>query len=283
MSRTTALIVSDAKTSEAEVKALLADLPTEDIHVAILVAGPVAAIPIYSVPAAPYGSIAIPDVWHAEYERIGKDLAARADGFETLLMKVGIEGDVSLAYCERALLESEVARRARMSDMVFVPNGLPQNEDFNRIMRGLLFSSPAGVFLNATSIAEALKAKKIMVAWDRSLPATRAVHRALPVLQQAGEVVVAVFDPLIRKGTHDGDPGVDLAAWLSRHGCTVEVNQYPSGGREIGEAIRTEAFELGADLVVMGGYTHSRMRELWFGGTTQTMIEQSDLPVLMAH
>lgn len=283
MSRITALIVSDANTSEAEVEALLADLPADDIHVALLVAGIVAAIPIYSVPAAPYGSIAIPDVWHAEYERIGKDLAKRAHDFEKLLMDKGIEGDVSLAYCERALLESEVARRARMSDMVFVPEGLTKNEDFSRIMRGLLFSSPAGVFLNAKSIAQALGSKKIMVAWDRSLPATRAVHRALPILQQAKEVVVAVIDPLMRKGTHDGDPGVDLAAWLTRHGCTVGVNQYPSGGREIGEAISTEAFELGADLVVMGGYTHSRMRELWFGGTTQTMIEQTAIPVLMAH
>ncbi|NNE88072.1 MAG: universal stress protein [Silicimonas sp.] len=283
MSRITTLIVADAKTSDAETKALLAGLPTQDVHVAMLVAGPVANIPIYAVPAAPYGSIAIPDIWHDEYKRIGKELAARADGFEQLLMDAEIEGDVSLAYCERALLESEVAKRARMSDFVFVPRALAENEDFHRIMRGLLFGSPAGVVLNAKSIADTFAAKKIIVAWDRSLPATRAVHKALPILQQADDVTIAVFDPLMRKGSHDGDPGVDLAAWLSRHGCKVKINQYPGGGREIGEAIADKAFELGADLVVMGGYTHSRMRELWFGGTTQTMIEQVKLPVLLAH
>lgn len=283
MSQITALIVTDNMTSDAEVKTLLANLPMQGVHVALLVAGPIAAIPTYAIPAAPYGALIIPDAWHSEFERVGKDLAARADQFKKLLMKADIKGDVSLAYCERALLESDVARRARMSDKVFVTKGLSDNQDFHRIMRGLLFASPAGVVLNAKSIAQTLGAQKVMIAWDRSLPATRAVHRALPILKQAGEVVIAVFDPLMRKGSHDGDPGVDLAAWLTRHGCTVEVNQYPSGGREIGEAITTEAFEVGADLVVMGGYTHSRMLELWFGGTTQTMVEQTGLPVLMAH
>lgn len=283
MSKTTALIVADASTSDADVNALLRDLPAHDIHVSIVVAGPVANIPIYSMPAAPYGSMVIPEDWQAEFQKVGQELADRADAFEALLAKLEIEGDVAKAYCEVSLLDNEVAARARLTDHVFFPKGYAQNEHFNRLMRGLLFDSPAGVILNAESIAAGLSAKKPMIAWDRSLPATRAVHRALPILKQADEVTISVFDPSMRKGTHDGDPGVDLAAWLSRHGCSVTVQQYPSGGQDIGQAIADKAFELGSDLIVMGGYTHSRMRELWMGGTTQTMVEQSSLPVLLSH
>jgi len=82
----------------------------------------------------------------------------------------------------------------------------------------------------------------------------------------------------------DGEsPGSDLAEWLSRHGCNVKVAQYPSGGKEIGDCIIGRAKEMGADLVVMGAYGHSRLREDLFGGTTRTLIEPQDLAVLLAH
>ncbi|MFY0312091.1 universal stress protein, partial [Leisingera sp. D0M16] len=91
------------------------------------------------------------------------------------------------------------------------------------------------------------------------------------------------FDPDLTDERDGEDPGTDAAAWLSHHGCNVTVSQFPSGGRDVGPAIQDRAREAGADLVVMGAYGHSRLREAVFGGTTRTMIEQTELPVLFAH
>ncbi|MFC6582283.1 universal stress protein [Sulfitobacter aestuariivivens] len=74
-----------------------------------------------------------------------------------------------------------------------------------------------------------------------------------------------------------------MAKWLSHHGCNVTVSQFPSGGREVGQAIQDRATELGADLVVMGAYGHARMIQTVLGGTTRTMMEQTDLPLMLAH
>ena len=79
------------------------------------------------------------------------------------------------------------------------------------------------------------------------------------------------------------DPGSDVGTWLSRHGCNVTVQQYPSGGKLISTAIIDNAEEFGADLVVMGAYGRSRLLERVFGGTTQEMLDKKALPVLFAH
>jgi nucleotide-binding universal stress UspA family protein len=96
-------------------------------------------------------------------------------------------------------------------------------------------------------------------------------------------VTIGVFDPVASKD-HDGEnPGSDVARWLSHHGCHVNLQQYPSGGQEIGDCIQKRSAETGADLVVMGAYGHSRMRQTVFGGTTRSVIDQTDFAALLAH
>ncbi len=103
------------------------------------------------------------------------------------------------------------------------------------------------------------------------------------MLRQTQEVIIGIFDPVMTENRDGENPGTDLAEWLSRHGCTVKVARYPSGGKETGDCIVGRAKELGADLVMMGAYGHSRLREGVFGGTTRTLIEQQDLAVPLAH
>ncbi|WP_280322803.1 universal stress protein [Sulfitobacter faviae] len=94
---------------------------------------------------------------------------------------------------------------------------------------------------------------------------------------------MALFDP-VSISAYDGEnPGTDVAAWLTHQGCNVAVQQYASGGEDIGTAILKRAKETGADLIVMGAYDHSRLREMVFGGTTRSLIEQSAFPVLLSH
>src|SRR5690606_22145960 len=99
----------------------------------------------------------------------------------------------------------------------------------------------------------------------------------------AETVHVTMIDPRAREGGLDIEPGADLAAYLARHGAKVTVDAIPSGGQPTAQALRTHAVEVAADRIVMGAYSHSRLRERFFGGVTRSMIEEADLPVFMAR
>jgi nucleotide-binding universal stress UspA family protein len=129
-------------------------------------------------------------------------------------------------------------------------------------------------------IGGTLPLKNVMVAWDGSPTASRAVHAALPMLQMADKVTVVMVDT--GKRTH-GEPGSDIATYLARHGLdvTIDVVPRPSGG--VADAILNYVSDQNVDLVVMGGYGHSRMREFLFGGATREILASMTVPVLMAH
>jgi nucleotide-binding universal stress UspA family protein len=119
-----------------------------------------------------------------------------------------------------------------------------------------------------------------LVAWNASREATRAAHDALPFLHAAERVVLcAIGDPAT------ADPGLeDAAAMLDRHGVAVQVEQVPGpdSGTGVGEALLARAAEHGADLLVMGAYGHSRLREFVLGGTTRRVLREATLPVLFS-
>lgn len=119
-----------------------------------------------------------------------------------------------------------------------------------------------------------------MVAWDGSLEAARALGGALPLLRCASAVIVAQFQraEVVEPATQ----AADLTAWLARHGIRATVAEQHVDIDE-GNALLSLASDMQADLVVMGGYGHSRLRELLLGGVTKTMLESMTVPVLMAH
>ncbi len=124
--------------------------------------------------------------------------------------------------------------------------------------------------------------KRVLVAWDGSMEATRAVTAAIPLLQQAGKVTLAVFNALRQPDTHGSEPGADIALYLARHDVKVEVSSQVTA-IDIGSALLSFAADIDADLLVMGCYGHSRFREIMLGGATRTILQTMTLPVLMAH
>ena len=111
----------------------------------------------------------------------------------------------------------------------------------------------------------------------------KAAHEALPFLKAAAEIEIAAFDPKIATAGGPEQPGANLAAWLSHHGCRVALSHLPSGGREIGLAMLARAEATGAELIVLGAYGHSRLQQAVFGGTTRTLLEQTQVMTLFAH
>jgi nucleotide-binding universal stress UspA family protein len=177
-----------------------------------------------------------------------------------------------------------VAWRARVCDLSLVSNDLRDDpQAFKNVLHGLLFDSAAPVVINDEAGEKVLSAQNVLIAWNTSLPASRAVKRALPILKSAKTVTIACFDPVMSEMSDGENPGSDVAKWLTHHGCNVTVEQQPSGGKDIATCILDRAEEVGADLIVAGAYGHSRLRENLFGGTTASLTEQTDVAVFMAH
>ena len=123
--------------------------------------------------------------------------------------------------------------------------------------------------------------KRVLVAWNASREAARAVSDALPFLARAESVELVAFDPA--SSDHGELPAADVALYLARHGVKASAARQSAPGLDIGSQILSRAADTGADLVVMGGYGHSRLRELVLGGATRSMLEAMTVPVLMSH
>jgi nucleotide-binding universal stress UspA family protein len=179
------------------------------------------------------------------------------------------------------------ARRARHADLAIVgrPEAGPDAQGVGvPVLTETAFLGTGGPALVVPpGITRALPPLRVLVAWDGSREAARAVHDALPLLRRAREVSVLVADPE-RLATKIGEkPGADLAAHLARHGLPVRVEVVKSGGRPLGEILLAQVEEERADLLVMGGYAHARLRELVLGGTTRHVLTHASVPVLLSH
>lgn len=123
---------------------------------------------------------------------------------------------------------------------------------------------------------------RVLVAWNGSMEATRAITSAMPLLKRAPMVDVAVFNPNAEPLAHGPQPGADMGLYLARHGIRVNVLQRQTS-QETGSALLALARELNSDLVIMGGYGHNRFREILLGGVTRTVLDEMTIPVLMSH
>jgi nucleotide-binding universal stress UspA family protein len=137
----------------------------------------------------------------------------------------------------------------------------------------LLLSSGAPILVIPSSWKSESIGNKILVGWNASREARRAVADALPFLVAASSVTLLVVDSEQRAGRHGEEPGADIALYLARHGAHVEVEQVLSQGARVADIILSCAAEHGVDLIVIGAYGHARPVEMMFGGVTRTLLK----------
>lgn len=125
--------------------------------------------------------------------------------------------------------------------------------------------------------------QRVTIAWDASREAARAVNDALPILQRAQAVGVVTVNPSDKPFGHGEEPGADIALHLARHGIKVEVQRVDSRDVDVANTILSHIADRSSDLLVMGAYGHSRLRELVLGGVTRTILRDMTVPVLIAH
>lgn len=194
-----------------------------------------------------------------------------------------------VASIERRCLDEEpgigMSMQARYCDLVIVSQA-----SLNEYLPGQRADFPDYVVLNAPRPVLVLPpagagnsiGQRVVVAWNGSAEAVRAVTGALPLLQRAQEVEVVVFDAATSGDLHGAEPGADFALYLARHGVRVQASSRTAGHDE-GQSLLAFAHEKQADLIVMGAYGRSRFSEILLGGMTRSLLATSTIPLWMAH
>ena len=217
-----------------------------------------------------------------EHAAEGASLEQRQRGvFERAVKHHGLQAEWRVVRYEA--LEESVAQ-ARHADLALVARSDSMgsgNMPLNLAESMVLASGKPVLLLPAE--APFLAIRRVLVGWNASREAARAVADAMPLLARAEAVELLVVDPDRRPALHGQDPGADIARHLARHDVRVEVRTLASGGESIGHVLFSRAADFGADLLVMGAYGHSRLTELAFGGATRTALREAKLPVLMSR
>jgi nucleotide-binding universal stress UspA family protein len=182
--------------------------------------------------------------------------------------------------------EADPALHARYADLTILGQRDPDNDEMAMIRphpervtlssgRPILVVPYAGHFEQV--------GRRVLVAWNASREAARAVADAMPLLANAEAVTVMAVDPQSGPDGHGDLPGADIALHLARHGVAAQIERTVSAEVPIGEVLLSRAADLGADLLVMGAYGHSRVHELLLGGATRSILASMTIPVLMSH
>ncbi len=200
------------------------------------------------------------------------------------LGKSGVRWSAENGVAQIADIGRHVAHRARFSDLVVLPR--PYGEDHGAeaepIVEAAMFEGHAPVLIVPDEAQPMSSPKTILVGWNESVEAMRAIRLALPFLKQAELTRIVVIDPP-RHGPDRSDPGGMLSQMLARHGVKCEIDVLSKTMTRVSDILNRHAADTEADMLVMGAYGHSRFREAILGGATRNMLEQSSVPVFLAH
>ena len=179
----------------------------------------------------------------------------------------------------------QVALHARYADVVIVGQHDPDgsNPQATAIVEHVLFSAGRPVLVVPYAGEHPVAGNRVLVGWKPSREAARAVNDALGILSKAEMATVFSVNPKNGIDAHGEEPGADIALHLARHGIKVEVEHTVAPDVADADILLNQASEMSADLIVIGAYGHSRIREMVLGGVTRTLLKQMTVPVLMSH
>jgi len=205
--------------------------------------------------------------------------------FRAETSRFGLAGDWLICPDKPAELITLVTERARYADLALIGQADPDHPLFDSLARlpeMVMMGCGRPALIVPYAGGSDTIGNNVLVAWSGTREAARAVSDALPFLQTAEAVTVLSIGPTGAK--EDGDkPAVSLARYLQQHDIHAEASHLVSDDIQPGELILSRAADLGCDLIVMGGYGHSRVRELILGGVTRAVLQHMTVPVLMSH
>ena len=202
--------------------------------------------------------------------------------FAAATASAGISAEKRILRANMSDAADQFGRIARRFDLAIVgqvePDGSPVQA---MVCESTLFESGRPMIIVPYIQTAPLKLDRIMVCWDGSRPAARAIADAMPLLKRAGTIeVVSVTS---ERGKQDEIEGADIGHHLARHGLKVEVTRITRGELDVEDVLLSHAADSDADFMVMGGYGHSRLREFVLKGVTRSMLRTMTVPTLMSH
>lgn len=209
--------------------------------------------------------------------------AALAQGVEERFSRETVSHEIRRSDSFWMTSAELAAMHAGYSDLVVLGVGRPLLDADMRVFSALLSSGGRPVLVVPESAPTVAAYAHAVVAWKPSREAARAVHDAMPLLQQARSVDVVLVEPGSAHGAKRELAGCDIATHLARHGLAVNVETLPRTSTRTGQAILTHAQDSRADIIVAGGYSRARALEQVFGGVTRTLLEHSPVPMLFSH
>ena len=217
-----------------------------------------------------------------------EDSAAQVDEIEKRVKehmnKEDVRWNIESVTTPAASSTAAIVQHTRFSDLVILQR-VPEaegHEETRMLAETILFDADTPLLLLPADTSLIAPPRKIMISWDESAAALRATRQALPLLSDQAYVHVVLVDPP-KDAPDRSDPGGAFAQFLSRHGIKCEVSVCNKTDNSISATLERRAGELGCDMVVMGAYGHSRLRQAIFGGTTRNILMQAQVPVFMAH
>lgn len=238
-------------------------------------------LPVYVYPGD--GLVAGLPVPESALDELRAQADRALDRFEAAAAEAGI------ASVERMRIDEEagiaLAMQSRYCDLAIISQASP--DEFLPRQRAdvpdyIVLNSARPVLVLPTMLAGPDIGRRVVLAWNGSKEAARAIASALPVLQGASQVDLVIFDPERNDALPRQEPGADMARYLSRHGVKAEVT-VARAGRHDGDALLSFAADKSADLIVMGAYGRSRFREIMLGGMTRAVLASSPIALWMAH
>jgi nucleotide-binding universal stress UspA family protein len=204
------------------------------------------------------------------------------DRFEAAAKREGLSAEHRIIETSLGGAANLFGRMTRRFDLAVVGQMDPERmlpDDL--LIEAALFESGRPLVVVPYIQKEGLKLDRVLVCWDGSRSAARAIADSLPFLKRGKLVEIVMVAS--KSGKADELPGVDLGEHLARHDLNVEVKRLVAADIDVSNAVLSYAADCGADFLVMGGYGHSRLREFVLGGATRGILQSMTVPVLMAH
>ena len=229
-----------------------------------------------------WGVVQPPD--YPEAETLAAEEAERIEAaFWERLRSSGLQGDWRMASGK---VSETVVCRARHADLVIlgqIDPDRPPPAATRQLVEDVLMTSGRPILVIPYVGRFETFSTKILVGWNNSREAARAVSDAIPLLAKAASVTILEASPLGRKPAPDDATSADITRHLGRHGISAETARTVMTNISASDALLSYAADVSAEMLVVGGYGHSRLRELMLGGVTRELLQHMTLPVLMSH
>ena len=217
-------------------------------------------------------------------QRYDNEAAAKAviDRFAAAAARANVSAETRLLSASSTDAGDQFGRIARRFDLAIVSQVDPEGSAIEATMPvSALFNSGRPVIIVPYIQKALLKLERVMVCWDGSRPAARAIGDAMPLLERAGNIEITIIDN--ERVKQEEIKGVDMGRHLARHELKVQVSRIPRGDSDVADTLLSHSADFDADFVVMGGYGHSRLREFVLGGVTRKILRSMTVPTLMSH